>query len=101
MLEDVKKKGFVDIWEECVMWGVMCMSFCDIVDVIGSIYIYLMNGWILQDNWQVLFKVGEKIWLRIINGFVMIYFDFCILGFEMMVVVVDGQFVKLVNVDEF
>lgn len=47
MLEDVKKKGFVDIWEECVMWGVMCMSFCDIVDVIGSIYIYLMNGWIL------------------------------------------------------
>ena len=100
-LEDVKKKGFADTWEERAMWGAMRMSPRDIADVTGSTYTYLMNGRTPQDNWQALFKVGEKIRLRIINGSAMTYFDFRIPGLEMTVVAADGQPVKPVNVDEF
>ena len=99
-LEDVKKKGFADTWEERVV-GAMRMSPRDIADVTGSTYTYLMNGRTPQDNWQALFKVGEKIRLRIINGSAMTYFDFRIPGLEMTVVAADGQPVKPVNVDEF
>ena len=100
-LEDVKKKGLADTWEERAMWGAMRMSPRDIADVTGSTYTYLMNGRTPQDNWQALFKVGEKIRLRIINGSAMTYFDFRIPGLEMTVVAADGQPVKPVNVDEF
>ncbi len=83
------------------MWGAMRMSPRDMADVTGSTYTYLMNGRTPQDNWQALFKVGEKIRLRIINGSAMTYFDFRIPGLEMTVVAADGQPVKPVNVDEF
>lgn len=45
---DIKEKGVVKIWNEWVMWNWMWMSDIDILDVIGYIYIFLMNGLILE-----------------------------------------------------
>lgn len=98
---DVKCNGLLVMLEDCKMWGVMWMMFMDLFDVNVNIYIYLMNGMILLGNWIGLFCSGEKVCLCFINGFVMMYFDVCILGLKMIVVVVDGLYVYLVFVDEF
>ncbi|WP_137167897.1 copper resistance system multicopper oxidase [Salinimonas lutimaris] len=100
-LTDVQEKGLASTWQERSMWGQMRMSPRDLADVTGSSYTYLMNGRTPDDNWTGLFKPGEKVRLRIINGSAMSYFDFRIPGLEMTVVAADGQPVKPVTVDEF
>ncbi len=100
-LDDVETKGLSETWKERSMWGAMRMSPRDIADVTGSSYTYLMNGRTPEDNWEALFKTGEKVRLRIINGSAMSYFDFRIPGLEMTVVAADGQPVKPIKVDEF
>jgi CopA family copper-resistance protein len=100
-LDDVEKQGLAKTWQQRAMWGQMRMSPRDIADVSASTYTYLMNGRTPDDNWSALFKAGEKIRLRIINGSAMTYFDFRIPGLEMTVVAADGQPVKPVKVDEF
>src|SRR3546814_8324759 len=52
-------------------------------------------------NWTVLFRAGEKLRLRFINGSAMTYFDVRIPGLKMTVVAADGQYVHPVTVDEF
>lgn len=79
----------------------MRMSSRDILDVTGAGYTYLMNGRDSATNWTALFKPGEKVRLRIINGSSMTFFDFRIPGLEMIVIAADGQPVKPVAVDEF
>ncbi|MBO2026001.1 hypothetical protein J4733_26960 [Klebsiella pneumoniae] len=60
-----------------------------------------MNGQAPLKNWTGLFRPGEKIRLRFINGSAMTYFDIRIPGLKMTVVAADGQYVNPVTVDEF
>ena len=60
-----------------------------------------MNGTTALGNWTGLFRRGEKVRLRFINGSAMTYFDVRIPGLKMTVVAADGQYVHPVTVDEF
>ena len=60
-----------------------------------------MNGTTSLGNWTGLFRTGEKVRLRFINGSAMTYFDVRIPGLKMTVVAADGQYVHPVTVDEF
>ena len=79
----------------------MKMNPTDLADVSGYTYTYLMNGQAPLKNWTGLFRPGEKIRLRFINGSAMTYFDIRIPGLKMSVVAADGQYVNPVTVDEF
>ncbi len=79
----------------------MKMNPTDLADVSGYTYTYLMNGQAPLKNWTGLFRPGEKIRLRFINGSAMTYFDIRIPGLKMTVVAADGQYVNPVTVDEF
>jgi CopA family copper-resistance protein len=83
------------------MWNRMRMSDRDLSDVTGYTYTFLMNGQTPADGWTGLFKRGEKIRLRIINGSAMSFFDVRIPGLDMTVVAADGQNIEPVTVDEF
>ena len=100
-LDDIRRQGLAKTWQERSMWNEMRMSARDLLDVTGSTYTYLMNGRDNSTNWTALYKPGEKIRLRIINGSAMSFFDFRIPGLEMTVVSADGQPIKPVTVDEF
>ena len=82
-----------------LMWGEMRMEPTDLADVTG--YTFLVNGRGPIDNWTGLFKPGEKVRLRIINGSAMTIFDARIPGLRLKVVQADGQDIKPVEVDEF
>ncbi|MCR2761877.1 copper oxidase, partial [Salmonella enterica] len=62
---------------------------------------YLMNGTAPAGNWTGLFRSGEKVLLRFINGGSMTYFDVRIPGLKMTVVAADGQYIHPVSIDEF
>ena len=98
---DVRNNGFAQTAEMRGMWAQMRMSSRDIADVTGSTYTYLLNGYSPQENWNALFKAGERVRLRVINGSAMSYFDVRIPGLKMTVVAADGQPVQPVPVDEF
>lgn len=83
------------------MWGEMRMTPSDISDINGHTYTFLMNGTAPSGNWTGLFKPGEKVLLRFINGSAMTYFDVRIPGLKMTVVAADGQYIHPVTVDEF
>ena len=99
--DDIRRQGLAKTWQERSMWNEMRMSARDLLDVTGSTYTYLMNGRDNSTNWTALYKPGEKIRLRVINGSAMTFFDFRIPGLEMSVVSADGQPIKPVTVDEF
>lgn len=98
---DVKQEGWRKAIEERRMWGRARMSPRDIADVTGATYTYLMNGTTPAGNWTGLFKPGERVRLRFINGSSMTYFDIRIPGLKMTVIQADGQDVEPVPVDEF
>lgn len=98
---DVSAKGWDRTWQERGMWGRMRMSSRDIADITGAEYTYLINGLPSASNWTGLFRHGEKLRLRFINGAAMSYFDVRIPGLKMTVVQADGQNVEPVAVDEF
>ncbi|GGX85878.1 copper resistance protein A [Litchfieldella qijiaojingensis] len=100
-LADVRENGFKETAQMRAMWAQMRMSSRDIADVTGSTYTYLLNGHAPGENWTALFKAGERIRLRVINGSAMSYFDVRIPGLKMTVVAADGQPVQPVPVDEF
>lgn len=80
-------------------WGDMRMDPTDLADVTG--YTFLVNGRGPSDNWTGLFKSGEKIRLRFINGSAMSIFDARIPGLKLRVVQADGQDIVPIEVDEF
>ncbi len=82
-------------------WGRMRMDPTDIADITGYTYTYLMNGMPPGANWTALFRPGERVRLRFINGGAGSFFDVRIPGLEMTVVQADGQNVEPVTVDEF
>lgn len=98
---DVRREGFAETLRERRMWGAMRMSPTDLADVNGHTYTYLLNGNTPAGNWTGLFRRGERIRLRFINGSAMSYFDVRIPGLRMKVVAADGQNVHPVTVDEF
>jgi CopA family copper-resistance protein len=99
--DDVRDKGWRATLADRAMWGEMRMSAADLADVTGATYTYLMNGQPPAANWTALFKSGEKVRLRFINGSAMTYFDVRIPGLKMTVVAADGLAVRPVAVDEF
>ncbi len=101
LMQDLKQKGLAATWNERKMWNQMRMSQRDLSDVTGYTYTYLMNGQTPADGWMGLFKKGEKVRLRFINGSAMSFFDVRIPGLKMTVVAADGQNVEPVSVDEF
>jgi len=101
LIRDIKRKGLAQTWTDRSMWNKMRMSDRDLSDVTGYTYTFLMNGQTPADGWTGLFKRGEKVRLRIINGSAMSFFDVCIPGLEMTVVAADGQNIEPVSVDEF
>lgn len=82
-------------------WGRMRMDPTDILDVTGSAYTYIVNGFGPRDNWTALFKPGERVRLRIINASAMTNFNVRIPGLSLSIVQADGQNVHPVAVDEF
>ena len=99
--QDIKYKGITETWNERDMWNQMRMSETDISDVNGYTYTYLMNGVTPDEGWIGLFKRGEKVRLRFINGSAMTIFDVRIPGLKMTVVASDGQNVEPVTIDDF
>jgi CopA family copper-resistance protein len=100
-LRDVRSQGLKATIADRRMWGEMRMNPTDLADVSGATYTYLMNGTAPAGNWTGIFKPGERVRLRVINGSAMSYFDVRIPGLKMTVVAADGQYVHPVTVDEF
>ncbi|SFT68895.1 copper resistance system multicopper oxidase [Pseudomonas marincola] len=100
-INDVSEQGWSATIADRKMWAEMKMSPTDLADVSAYTYTYLMNGQAPNGNWTGIFKPGEKLRLRFINGSAMSYFDVRIPGLKMTVVAADGQYVSPVSVDEF
>lgn len=100
-IRDVGEQGWSATAADRLMWAQMKMNPTDLADVSGETYTYLLNGQPPGQNWTGVFKPGEKIRLRVINGSAMTYFDVRIPGLKMTVIAADGQPVKPVSVDEF
>jgi CopA family copper-resistance protein len=97
---DTRSDGLREALRDRGEWGRMRMTPTDLSDVNAHTYTYLMNGTTSLGNWTGLFRPGEKIRLRFINGSAMTYFDVRIPGLKMTVVEVDGQYVHPLTVDE-
>ncbi len=98
---DVRKQGWEPTMADRRMWGQMRMDPTDLADVSGCAYTYLLNGTTPAGNWTGLFRRGERVRLRFINGSSMSFFDVRIPGLKLTVVAADGQDVEPVTVDEF
>jgi CopA family copper-resistance protein len=98
---DVREKGLSQALAMRKMWNQMRMNPTDLGDVSGYTYTYLMNGTTPAGNWTGIFRPGEKIRLRFINGSSSSIFDVRIPGLKMTVIAADGQDVQPVAVDEF
>jgi CopA family copper-resistance protein len=103
---DVNAMGFSKAVEKRKMWNQMRMMPTDFGDVnaapqSGQRFTYLMNGQVADRNWTALFRLGEKVRLRVINGSATSIFDVRIPGLKLTVIAADGQDVEPVEVDEF
>ncbi len=101
LLEDARGQGWGVTLEDRLMWNRMRMRPTDIMDVTGATYTFLCNGLPPAANWTGLFKPGERVRLRFINGSSMTTFDVRIPGLSLTVVAADGNDVEPVTVDEF
>jgi CopA family copper-resistance protein len=100
-MADAETKGLAPTVADRLEWGQMRMSPTDILDVSGATYTYLINGQPPGANWTALFRPGERVRLRFINGSSMSIFDVRIDGLPMTVIQADGNDVDPVTVDEF
>ncbi|GLQ94071.1 copper resistance system multicopper oxidase [Dyella acidisoli] len=100
-IHDAHRVGLREAFAMRKMWNAMRMNPTDLSDVSAYTYTYLMNGQTPAGNWTGLFRPGEKLRLRIINGSGMTIFDVRIPGLKMSVISADGQDVEPVSVDEF
>ena len=100
-VDDAAQKGLAATVANRLEWGKMRMSPTDILDVSGATYTYLINGQPPGANWTALFRPGERVRLRFINGSVMSIYDVRIPDLQMTVVQADGNDVEPVTVDEF
>ncbi|MBI5861081.1 MAG: copper resistance system multicopper oxidase [Rhodocyclales bacterium] len=98
---DVGREGLAAALDKRRMWNQMRMNPTDLADVSAQTLTYLMNGAPPEANWTGLFRPGETVRLRFINGAANTFYDVRIPGLELTVVAADGQNVKPVTVDEF
>ncbi|BBD78345.1 copper resistance system multicopper oxidase [Hydrogenophilus thermoluteolus] len=98
---DVAVMGLSRALEKRAMWNQMRMNPTDLADLSGATLTYLMNGATPAGNWTGLFRPGERVRLRFINGAANTFYDVRIPGLKMTVVQSDGQDVEPVTVDEF
>lgn len=101
LFHDARRDGWKATIADRKAWGAMRMSPTDLADVNAVTYTYLVNGTTPDGNWTGLFKRGEKVRLRFINGSAMTFFDVRIPGLKLTVIGADGQPVHPVSVDEF
>ena len=98
---DVSTMGLKGALDKRRMWNQMRMNPTDFIDITSNTYTYLVNGATPHDNWTGLFRPGEKVRLRFINGSANSIFDVRIPGLKMTVISADGQDVDPISVDEF
>ncbi len=99
--DDVASSGVANALQRREMWNKMRMNPTDLADLSASTMTFLMNGSTPMANWRGLFKRGEKLRLRFINGSSNSFFDVRIPELKLTVVEADGQNVEPVTVDEF
>jgi FtsP/CotA-like multicopper oxidase with cupredoxin domain len=95
---DAREFGLGAALRDRLAWGQMRMDPTDIADVTN--YTFLLNGRPAGDNETFLFRAGERVRLRFINGSAMTFFDLRIPGLKMTVIAADGRAVDPVEVDE-
>ncbi|NHI00666.1 copper resistance system multicopper oxidase [Oceanimonas sp. MB9] len=98
---DMSKDGLGAALEKRQMWNQMRMSPSDLADLSAETLTYLMNGTTPAGNWTGLFRPGERVRLRFINGAGNTFYDVRIPGLTLTVVQADGLNVAPVEVDEF
>lgn len=99
--QDVSRIGLKAAMDKRKMWNEMRMSPTDLADLSANVLTYLMNGTTPAGNWTGLFRPGERVRLRFINGAANTFYDVRIPGLELTVVQADGVNVEPVTVDEF
>ncbi|MDX2370684.1 MAG: copper resistance system multicopper oxidase [Colwellia sp.] len=99
--DDVSSTSVSNSIQRREMWNKMRMNPTDLADLSASTMTFLMNGSTPMANWRGLFKAGEKLRLRFINGSSNSFFDVRIPELKLTVVQADGQNVDPVTVDEF
>jgi len=100
-LRDVARSGMKAALDKRAMWNQMRMNPTDLSDLSASTLTFLMNGVTPAGNWTGLFKPGERVRLRFINGAGNTFYDVRIPGLKLKVVQVDGVNIEPVSVDEF
>jgi len=98
---DVSNDGLGAALEKRKMWNQMRMSPTDLADLSGATLTYLMNGVTPAGNWTGLFRPGERVRLRFVNGAGNTFYDVRIPDLKLKVIQVDGQNIEPVTVDEF
>lgn len=98
---DVTHAGLKSALDKRKMWNQMRMSPTDLADLSSNALTFLMNGTTPAGNWTGLFRPGERVRLRFINGAGNSFYDVRIPGLKLTVVQVDGSNVEPVSVDEF
>ena len=99
--QDASQMGLKAAIDKRKMWNEMRMSPTDLADLSANVLTYLMNGTTPAGNWTGLFRPGERVRLRFINGAANTFYDVRIPGLQLTVVQTDGVNVKPVTVDEF
>lgn len=99
--QDASRIGLKAAIDKRKMWNEMRMSPTDLADLSADVLTYLMNGTTPAGNWTGLFRPGERIRLRFINGAANTFYDVRIPGLQLTVVQADGINVEPVTVDEF
>lgn len=98
---DASRDGYKAALDKRKMWNEMRMNPTDLADLSAHTLTCLMNGTTPAGNWTGLFRSGEKVRLRFINGAGNTFYDVRIPGLKLTVVQADGQNVEPVTVDEF
>jgi CopA family copper-resistance protein len=99
--QEASRDGLKSALDNRKMWNQMRMSPTDLADLSANTLTYLMNGATPAGNWTGLFRQGERVRLRFINGAGNSFYDVRIPGLKLTVVQVDGANVDPVTVDEF
>ncbi|NYT70627.1 copper resistance system multicopper oxidase [Pusillimonas noertemannii] len=97
---DVSQTSLGAALDKRKMWNEMRMNPTDLADLSADVLTYLLNGTTPAGNWTGLFRPGERVRLRLINGSAHTFYDVRIPGLGLTVVQADGVNVEPVTVDE-
>ncbi|MDE1948399.1 MAG: copper resistance system multicopper oxidase, partial [Burkholderiales bacterium] len=100
-IRDASTNGLGAALDRRRMWNQMRMSPTDLGDLSARALTFLTNGVTPAGNWTGLFRPGERVRLRFINGAANTFYDVRIPGLKLSVVAADGTELDPVTVDEF